>query len=93
MGNMYLNTDLEKSQLWPSYKLDVQTAQVLATGTGLDWKNGLLWFQTRPKPDPLTLCGPNLDQYLSTHRFCLVWLDPLVPISGSAFPVSHSSSH
>jgi len=73
---------------------------VLATGPGIPpavqvWttKTGRFGFRPVQKPDPLTLGGPNPDPYPSTRGFCRVWLDPLVPISGSAFRVSHLWSH
>jgi len=52
-------------------------------------------FSSRPgqKPDPLTLGGPNPDLYPSTRGFRPVWLYLSVPISGSAFLVSHLWSH
>jgi len=52
-------------------------------------------FDSRPgqKPNLLTLGGPNSDPYPSTCGFRLVWLDLLVPISRSAFRVSHLWSH
>jgi len=48
---------------------------------------------TTEQPHLLTLGGPNPEPYLSTRGFCPVCLDPSVPISGSAFQVSHLSSH
>jgi hypothetical protein len=69
---------------------------VFATGPGNPpavrvWSTKTGWFGSRPvrKPDPLTLGGPNLDPYPSTRGFRRDWLDPSVPISGSAFLVSH----
>jgi len=52
-------------------------------------------FGSRPvqKPNPLILDGPYPDPYPSTRKFCLVWLDPLVPFSSSAFRVLHFWSH
>jgi len=48
-------------------------------------------FGSRPvqKPEPLTLCGLYTDPYSSTLGFHRIWLDLSVPISGSAFLVSH----
>jgi len=73
---------------------------VLATGPGNPpavrvWTTKTGWFGSKPgqKPDLLTLGGPNPDPYKSTCRFRRVWLDPLGPISGSAFRVSHLWSH
>jgi len=56
-------------------------------------KTGL--FRSRPvqKCKPLTIGGPNPDPYPSTRGFRWVWLHPSVPISGSAFRVSHLWSH
>ena len=73
---------------------------MLATGPGNTpavrvWTAKTGRFGSRPvqKPDPLTLGGPNPDPYLSTRGFRRVGLDPSVPISGSAFGVSHLWSH
>ena len=73
---------------------------VLATGLGNPpavrvWTAKTSRFGSRPvqKPDPLTLGGPNPDPYPSTRGFRRVWLDPSVPISCSAFRVSHLWSH
>jgi hypothetical protein len=73
---------------------------VFATGPGnlqavRVWtaKTGQFGSKTVQKPIPQTLGRPNLDPYLSTCRFCRVRLDPSVPISGSAFWVSHLWSH
>jgi hypothetical protein len=41
--------------------------------------------RTVQKPNPQRLGRPNPDLYPSTHWFCLVRLDPSVPISGSVF--------
>jgi len=67
---------------------------VLATGLGnlpaVHVQTGeTVWFGSRPlqNHDPQRLGGPNLDPYPSTRGYCLVWLDPLVPISGSVFRV------
>jgi len=49
--------------------------------------------RTVQKPDPLSLGGPNPDLYPSTLGFRRVWLDPSVPISGSAFRVPYLWSH
>jgi hypothetical protein len=72
----------------------------LATGPGNPaavrvWtaKIGRFGSRTGQKPDPQTLGGPNPDSYPSTRGFRLVWLDPSVPISGSAFRDSHLWSH
>ena len=48
---------------------------------------------TAKQPDPLTLGVPQPDPYPPTCGFCPVWLDPSVPISGSAFRVSHLWLH
>ena len=76
------------------------TQIVLATGPGNSpavwvWTAKTGRFTSRPvqKPEPLTLGGPNQHPDLSTHGFRWAWLDPLVPISGSAFRVSHLWSH
>jgi len=73
---------------------------VLATGPGnlpvvRIWTAKMGRFVSRPvqKPDLLHLAGPNPDLGLSTHGFCRVGLDPSVPISCSAFQVSHLWSH
>jgi hypothetical protein len=73
---------------------------VLATGPGIPpavrvgtAKPGRSGSRPVPKPNPQTLGGPIPDPYLSTRGFCRVWLDPSVPISGSAFRVSHLESH
>jgi len=73
---------------------------VLATGPGNPsavrvWtaKTGRFGPRTGQRPNPQTLGGPNPDPYLSTRGFRRVWLDPSVPISGSAFRVSHLWSH
>jgi hypothetical protein len=52
-------------------------------------KTGRFGSTTFQKPDPQTLGGPNPNPYPSTRRFRRVWLDPSVPISRSAFRVSH----
>jgi len=79
---------------------DQEMAVVLATGRGnlpavRVWttKTGRFSSRTVQKHDPQTLGGPNLDPYPSTHGFRRVWLDLSVPISGSAFRVSHIWSH
>jgi len=56
-------------------------------------KTGQFSYSPVQKPDLLTLGGPNPDLYPSTHGFRWVCLDPSVPITGSAFRVSHSWSH
>jgi len=73
---------------------------VLATGPGNPpavrvWtaKTGRFGSRTVQKPDLQTLGGPNPDPYPSTRGLRRVWLDPSVPISGSAFRVSHLWSH
>jgi hypothetical protein len=73
---------------------------VLATGPGNPpavrvWtaKTGRFGSRTVQKPDPQTLGVPNPDPYLSTRGFRRVLVDLSVPISGSAFRVSHISSH
>ena len=73
---------------------------VLATGTGNPpavqvWTTKTGRFGSRPVQnlDPLTLSAPNTDPYPSTHGFFRVCLDPSVPISGSAFWISHLWSH
>jgi len=73
---------------------------VLATGPGnppavrvLTAKTGRFGSRPVQKPDPLTLGGPNPVPYPSTRGFRRVWLDLSVPISGSAFRVSHLWSH
>ena len=67
---------------------------VLATGPGnlpavRVWTAKTGRFGSRPvqKPDPLTVGGPNTD------GFRCIWLHLSVPISGSAFWVSHLWSH
>jgi len=73
---------------------------VLATGPGnppafrfRTAKTGRFGSRLDQKPDPLTCGEPNPDPYLSTRGFSRVWLDLSVPISGSAFQVSHLWSH
>jgi len=73
---------------------------VLATGPGIlaavrVWTAEMGRVTSRPvqNPDQLTLDGPNLDPYPSTHRFRWGWLDLTVPISGPAFRVWHLWSH
>jgi len=73
---------------------------VLATGQGnppvvrvSTAKTGRFGSRTDQKPDPQTPGGPNPDPCPSTRGFRRVWLDPSVPISGSAFRVSHLWSH
>jgi len=73
---------------------------VLATGPGKPpafrvWipKTGRFGSRHGQKPDYLTLGGPNPDPYPSTRGFRRVWLDPSVPISISAFRISHLWSH
>jgi len=73
---------------------------VLATGPGnlrafRVWTAKPAQFSSRPvqKPVPLTLGSPNPDLYPLTRGFRWVWQDPSVPISGSAFRVSHLWSH
>jgi len=65
---------------------------VVATGPGNPpavwvWHTKTVQFGSRPiqKPHPLSLGGPNPDLYPSPNRFCRVWIDPSVPMSGSAF--------
>jgi len=55
------------------------------------WTTKTGWFSSRPgeKPDPLTLGWHNLDPFRSSSGSRRVWLDPSVPISCSAFWVSH----
>ena len=67
---------------------------VLATGPGnppavrvRTGKTVRIGSRTVQKPDQQHLGGPNPDPYPSTRGFCRVWLDPSVPISGSAFQV------
>jgi len=67
---------------------------VLATGPGNPpavqvWTGKTVRFCSRPvpKPDPELLGGPNPYPYPSTRGFCRVWLDPLVPVSGSPLRV------
>ena len=76
--------------------VDIMTAVVLATCPGnlpavRVWTAKTGRFGSRPvqKPDLLTLGRPNPDRYPSTRRFRWVWRDLSVPISGSAFRVSH----
>jgi hypothetical protein len=73
---------------------------VLATGAGNPpavwaWTAKPGRFGSRPvqKPNPLTLGGPNTVPYPSIRVFRPVWLDPLVPICGSAFRVPHLPLH
>jgi len=73
---------------------------VLATGPGSPpavrvWtpNTGQFGSRTVQKPDPQTLGGPNPVLYPSTRGFRQVWLDPSVPICGSACRVSHLWSH
>jgi len=73
---------------------------VLATGPGNTpavrvWtaKTGRFGAKHGLNPDPLTLGGPHPRPYPSTRGFRRVWLDPLGPISGSEFRVSHLWSY
>ena len=73
---------------------------VLATGPGnpptvrvCTTNTGQLCSRPCKKPDPLPHGGPNPDPHPSTCGFRRVWLAPSVPISGSAFRVSHLWSH
>jgi len=88
---------IHASTVW---HLCLATSLVLATGPGnlpavRIWTAKTGRYGSRPgqKPHPPTLSGPNPDLYPSTRRFRRVWLDPSVPISGSAFRVSHLWSH
>ena len=80
------------------YKVRLQRL-VLATGPG-DPAAVRVWtaktgrFGSRPvqDSDPLALGRPNQDPYLLTRGFHRVWLDPLVPISGSAFWDVHNEA-
>jgi len=78
----------------------IQVSLVLATVPGNPpavqvWttKTGRFGSRTIKKPNPQTLGGPNPDPYLSTRGLRWIWLDPSIPISGSAFRVSHLWSH
>jgi hypothetical protein len=59
------------------------------------WTINIGPVSSRPiqNPDPLRLGRPNWDPYPSTCGFRRGWLDPSVPISGTAFRVSHLWSH
>ena len=92
--------DLNADQVYDTFIWKISPPGVLATGPGNPpavrvWTTNKGWFSTRPgqKPDPLTLGGPNLDPYPSSRGCRRVLLGPSVPISGSAFRVSHSWSH
>ena len=76
------------STLWSATGLGKQLAARI-------WTPNKGQFSSRPvqKPNPPTLGGPNPDPYPAIHRFCRVWLDPSVPISSSAFGVSHLWLH
>jgi hypothetical protein len=85
---------------WRSFSGCRRARVVLATGPGNApavrvWtaKTGQFGSRFVQQPDPLTLGGPNPDPYPSTRGFRQVWLDLSVPISGSAFRVSHLWSH
>ena len=74
--------------------IDKSSEIVLATGPGCPpavWvrtvKTVRCASRTLQKPNPQRLGGPNPDPYLSTCRFCRVWLALSVPISGSGFRV------
>jgi hypothetical protein len=56
-------------------------------------KTGRFGYRTDQKPDRQTISGPNPDPYLATQGFRWVWIDPSVPISSSAFQVSHLWLH
>jgi hypothetical protein len=67
---------------------------VLATGPGNPpavrvWTGKTVQFRssTVQYPDLVLLGGQNPYLYPSTRGFCLVWLDPSVPASGSPFRV------
>jgi len=81
-------------------ELSIEPWVVLATGPGNPpavrvWtaKMGRFGSRTIQKPDLQTLGGPNPDLYPSTRGLRRVWQDRSVPISGSAFQVSHLWSH
>ena len=71
---------------YPTVKVS-QGSVKQVSGQGLDPKNSSVWFQNHSQPDPLVLCGPNPALNPSTRGLCPVWLNPLSPISGSAFRV------
>jgi len=79
----------------PKYSKSLaQPVLVLATGRGnlpaVRVRTAKMFrFGSNPiqKPDLLHRGGPNPDPYPSTRGFCRVWLDPLVPISGSSIRV------
>jgi len=59
------------------------------------WTTNMGQFDSRPiqTPNPLNLGGPIPDPYLWTRGSLWDWLDLSVPITGSAFRVSHLWSH
>jgi hypothetical protein len=70
---------------------------MLATSAGTPpvvqvWTRKTVLFSsgTFQKPDPPLRGIPDPDGYQFTHGFCRIWLDPSVPIFGSAFGVFHS---
>ena len=101
IDKMIYGTDFEQVNLLQAENSNLTlTDLVLATGPGNPpavrvWTAKTGRFGSRPvqETDPLTLGGPNPDPYPSTRGFRRVWLDPSVPISGSAFRVSHLWLH
>jgi len=103
-SSFYITTRLfvrsHLSLLRSQYSLHHIMALELTTGPGNPpavrvWtaKTGRFGSRNVRKPNPLTLGGRNTDPYPSTRGFCQLWLDPSVPITGSAFRVSYLWSH
>jgi len=89
-----------ESTWWPPASTTTLAPLVLATGPGnppavVIWTTKMGSFDSRPvqKLKPLIHGGLNPDLYPSTCWFRWVWLDPSVPITGSAFWVSYLWSH
>jgi len=99
--NVYISRRIQSfKDFIRSHPRSQQRKLVLATGPGNPpavrvWTGKTVRFssKTLQKPNQQTLGGPNPDAYLSTRGFRRVSLDPSVPISGSAFRVSHLWSH
>jgi len=80
-----------RSSCWTQIVLSTSPGNLPAVRV---WSSRMSRFGSRPvqKPDPMPLGGSTPDPYLSTCTFYRVWIHPSVPISGSAFRVSHVRS-
>ena len=52
---------------------------------GLQHNEVLVRFQTNSKTRPVAAGRAKSRQYTSTHGFCQIWLEPLVPITTSGY--------